>query len=201
MRTRRIIAVNGPETCKSTSRIHPPRAGPQGAALRRVHAEVRSRQPLFLQCRCVSTMALPRRARPLLRRGRSRHRRSAFDMLFGPAYKGIPLVATTAASLYAGPRPEPPFAYNRKEAKTTAKAAASWADRLARPRVDHRRRDHRRTAIRESVEIIRASGATPAGVALHSIARSAAGTHRAMIWRVRGAGSLAACTASAVSAY
>ncbi len=39
-----------------------------------------------------------------------------FDMLFGPAYKGIPLVAVTAAALAAKGQ-DVPFAYNRKEAK------------------------------------------------------------------------------------
>ncbi len=42
----------------------------------------------------------------------------AFDMLFGPAYKGIPLVAATAAALYADHGRNLPWAFNRKEAKT-----------------------------------------------------------------------------------
>src|SRR5262247_3290771 len=40
-----------------------------------------------------------------------------FDMLFGPAYKGIPLAATTAAALYSLHGRNLPFAFNRKEAK------------------------------------------------------------------------------------
>lgn len=40
-----------------------------------------------------------------------------FDMLFGPAYKGIPLVAVTAAALASEHGRNVPFAYNRKEAK------------------------------------------------------------------------------------
>ena len=39
-----------------------------------------------------------------------------FDLLFGPAYKGIPLAAITASALYA-PRARRPYAFNRKEAK------------------------------------------------------------------------------------
>ena len=45
----------------------------------------------------------------------------AFDMLFGPAYKGIPLATATAVALAGHPamqgRSDVPFAYNRKEAK------------------------------------------------------------------------------------
>ncbi|MEM1176530.1 MAG: orotate phosphoribosyltransferase, partial [Pseudomonadota bacterium] len=40
-----------------------------------------------------------------------------FDMLFGPAYKGIPLVALTAAALAEHHGIDVPYAYNRKEAK------------------------------------------------------------------------------------
>ncbi len=40
-----------------------------------------------------------------------------FDMLFGPAYKGIPLVAVVAATLYEKHGIDYPYAYNRKEAK------------------------------------------------------------------------------------
>ena len=43
---------------------------------------------------------------------------SAFDMLFGPAYKGIPLVASTAMSLADQHGQDVPFAFNRKEVKT-----------------------------------------------------------------------------------
>jgi orotate phosphoribosyltransferase len=42
----------------------------------------------------------------------------AFDMLFGPAYKGIPLATTAAAALFSQHGRNLPFAYNRKEAKT-----------------------------------------------------------------------------------
>jgi len=41
----------------------------------------------------------------------------AFDMLFGPAYKGIPLVTATAAALALHESRDLPFAFNRKEAK------------------------------------------------------------------------------------
>ena len=41
-----------------------------------------------------------------------------FDLLFGPAYKGIPLVAATAAALHQQHQRNVPFVFNRKEAKT-----------------------------------------------------------------------------------
>src|SRR5579862_4991337 len=41
----------------------------------------------------------------------------AFDMLFGPAYKGIPLVTATSIALFERHRTNVPYAYNRKEAK------------------------------------------------------------------------------------
>lgn len=40
-----------------------------------------------------------------------------FDVLFGPAYKGIPLVCTTASALFSGHQQDVPYAFNRKEAK------------------------------------------------------------------------------------
>lgn len=42
----------------------------------------------------------------------------SFDMLFGPAYKGIPLAAVTAAALYNDHGLDVPYAFDRKEAKT-----------------------------------------------------------------------------------
>ncbi|MBC6906203.1 orotate phosphoribosyltransferase [Saccharophagus sp. K07] len=41
-----------------------------------------------------------------------------YDMLFGPAYKGIPLVSTTAVALADGYKRDVPYCFNRKEAKT-----------------------------------------------------------------------------------
>lgn len=45
------------------------------------------------------------------------HAPEGIDCLFGPAYKGIPLVVTTAASLYRGYGRDLPYCFNRKEAK------------------------------------------------------------------------------------
>jgi orotate phosphoribosyltransferase len=89
-----------------------------------------------------------------------------FDMLFGPAYKGIPLVATTAAALFARLGRNLPFAYNRKEAKTHGEGGSIVGRPLAGRVLIVDDVITAGTAIRESIEIIRAAGATPAGVAL-----------------------------------
>lgn len=89
-----------------------------------------------------------------------------FDMLFGPAYKGIPLAATTAASLYSLQGRNAPFAYNRKEAKSHGEGGSIVGRPLAGRVLIIDDVITAGTAIRESIEIIRAAGATPAGVAL-----------------------------------
>jgi orotate phosphoribosyltransferase len=90
----------------------------------------------------------------------------SFDMLFGPAYKGIPLVATTAAALYTTHQRNLPFAFNRKEAKTHGEGGNIVGRPLAGRVLIIDDVITAGTAIRESIEIIRAAGATPAGVAL-----------------------------------
>jgi orotate phosphoribosyltransferase len=90
----------------------------------------------------------------------------AFDMLFGPAYKGIPLAATTAAALYAHHGINRPFAFNRKEAKSHGEGGSIVGRALAGRVLIVDDVITAGTAIRESVEIIRAAGATPVGVAL-----------------------------------
>jgi orotate phosphoribosyltransferase len=89
-----------------------------------------------------------------------------FDMLFGPAYKGIPLVATTAAALHSGHARNLPFAFNRKEAKTHGEGGSIVGRALTGRVLIVDDVITAGTAIRESIEIIRAAGATPAGVAL-----------------------------------
>jgi len=90
----------------------------------------------------------------------------AFDMLFGPAYKGIPLVAATAAALYADHGRNLPYAFNRKEAKTHGEGGSIVGRALGGRVLIIDDVITAGTAIRESIEIIRAAGATPAGVAL-----------------------------------
>jgi orotate phosphoribosyltransferase len=89
-----------------------------------------------------------------------------FDMLFGPAYKGIPLVAATAAALFSHHGRNLPYAYNRKEVKSHGEGGSIVGRALAGRVLIIDDVITAGTAIRESVEIIRGAGATPAGVAL-----------------------------------
>jgi orotate phosphoribosyltransferase len=87
----------------------------------------------------------------------------AFDMLFGPAYKGITLAAATAVAL-AGLGHNVPFCFNRKEAKDHGEGGSIVGAPL-RGRaliIDDVITDG--GSKREAIEIIRAAGATPAGV-------------------------------------
>lgn len=89
-----------------------------------------------------------------------------FDMLFGPAYKGIPLVSATAAALYNDHARNVPYAFNRKEAKTHGEGGSIVGRPLAGRVLIVDDVITAGTAIRESIEIIRAAGAQPVGVAL-----------------------------------
>jgi orotate phosphoribosyltransferase len=89
-----------------------------------------------------------------------------YEMLFGPAYKGIPLVVATAAALYSGHGRNLPFAFNRKEAKSHGEGGSIVGRALAGRVLIVDDVITAGTAIRESVQILRASGATPAAVAL-----------------------------------
>ncbi len=89
-----------------------------------------------------------------------------YDMLFGPAYKGIPLVAVTAAALHSEQGINKPFAFNRKEAKDHGEGGAIVGRKLAGRVLIVDDVITAGTAIRESIELIQRSGATPAGVAL-----------------------------------
>jgi orotate phosphoribosyltransferase len=88
-----------------------------------------------------------------------------FDMLFGPAYKGIPLAAITAATLAERGR-DLPFAFNRKESKDHGEGGNIVGGPLSGRVLIVDDVITAGTAIRESVEIIRAAGARPAGVLL-----------------------------------
>ena len=87
-----------------------------------------------------------------------------FDVLFGPAYKGIPLATTCAVALYEHQNTNIPYSFNRKEAKAHGEGgnivgAALEGDILIIDDVITAG-----TAIRESMDIIAAAGAKPAGV-------------------------------------
>jgi len=89
-----------------------------------------------------------------------------FDMLFGPAYKGIPLACAVAIALASGHGRDVPYAFNRKEAKDHGEGGAVVGHAL-----------HGRvlivddvisagTSVRESVELIKTQSATPVGVTI-----------------------------------
>jgi len=89
----------------------------------------------------------------------------AFDGLFGPAYKGIPLAASVAIAL-AGQGRNVPFSYNRKEAKDHGEGGVLVG---APPKGRVLIVDDvisAGTSVRESVALIRAAGAEPCGVAI-----------------------------------
>lgn len=86
-----------------------------------------------------------------------------FDMLFGPAYKGIPLVAAISMTLAQRGR-NFPFAFNRKEAKDHGEGGNIVGAPLAGRVLIVDDVISAGTSVRESVELIRAAGATPAGV-------------------------------------
>ncbi|GHU10774.1 orotate phosphoribosyltransferase [Betaproteobacteria bacterium] len=88
-----------------------------------------------------------------------------FDMLFGPAYKGIPLVTGIAMTLAESGR-NLPFAYNRKEAKDHGEGGALVGAPLTGRVLVIDDVISAGTSVRESVNIIRAAGAVPAGVAI-----------------------------------
>ncbi len=86
-----------------------------------------------------------------------------FDMLFGPAYKGIPLVAAISMALAQRGR-NYPFAFNRKEAKDHGEGGSIVGAPLAGRVLIVDDVISAGTSVRESVELIRAAGATPAAV-------------------------------------
>jgi orotate phosphoribosyltransferase len=86
-----------------------------------------------------------------------------FDMLFGPAYKGITLASATAVALAAGGR-NLPFAFNRKEAKDHGEGGSVIGAPLAGRVVIIDDVISAGTSIGESVAVIRAHGAEPSAV-------------------------------------
>ncbi len=91
-------------------------------------------------------------------------RQAEFDMLFGPAYKGIPLGTATAVALASNHNKNVPFCFNRKEEKKHGEGGNLVGAPLAGKVMIVDDVITAGTAIRESIKIIQASGATPAGV-------------------------------------
>ena len=87
-----------------------------------------------------------------------------FDMLFGPAYKGIALATTVAIALADHHRRNVPLAFNRKEAKSHGEGGAIIGAPLAGRVLIVDDVITAGTAVREAIELIRAQGAEPAGV-------------------------------------
>jgi len=88
-----------------------------------------------------------------------------YDMLFGPAYKGIPLVAAISIALADAGR-DVAYAFNRKEAKDHGEGGNVIGAPLAGRVLIVDDVISAGTSVRESVELIRAAGATPCGVAI-----------------------------------
>jgi orotate phosphoribosyltransferase len=103
-----------------------------------------------------------------------------FDMLFGPAYKGIALAAATAIALAESHGRDVPVAFNRKEAKDHGEAGVLIGAPLAGRVLIVDDVITAGTSVRESVALIRAHGAEPCGVLI------------ALDRQERGAGALSA---------
>jgi len=88
-----------------------------------------------------------------------------FDMLFGPAYKGIPLAAGTAIALAEQSR-NVPYCYNRKEAKDHGEGGMTVGAPLQGRVLIIDDVISAGTSVRESIELIRAAGAQPCGVVI-----------------------------------
>ncbi|OQQ07500.1 orotate phosphoribosyltransferase [Vibrio splendidus] len=87
-----------------------------------------------------------------------------FDVLFGPAYKGIPIATTTAVALADHHDVDSPYCFNRKEAKNHGEGGNLVGSALEGRIMLVDDVITAGTAIRESMEIIQANGADLAGV-------------------------------------
>ena len=90
----------------------------------------------------------------------------AFDMLFGPAYKGIPLASGIAIMLNSVHDKNIPFAYNRKEAKDHGEGGTLVGAELKGRVLITDDVISAGTSVRESIEWIKQAGAEPCGVAI-----------------------------------
>ncbi|KAI8618139.1 orotate phosphoribosyltransferase [Chytriomyces sp. MP71] len=87
-----------------------------------------------------------------------------YDVIFGPAYKGIPLVSASAVGLYNNHGINAPYSFNRKEKKDHGEGGSIVGSALQGRIVIIDDVITAGTAIRESVDIIKANGAELAGV-------------------------------------
>lgn len=89
-----------------------------------------------------------------------------FDMLFGPAYKGIPLVTLAAAGLAEHHDHDVPYAYNRKEAKSHGEGGSVVGAPIAGKVLIVDDVITAGTAVREAVKIVNDAGASVAGLVI-----------------------------------
>jgi orotate phosphoribosyltransferase len=108
--------------------------------------------------------------------------RVKFDMLFGPAYKGITLASATAVALAEFGR-DVPFAFNRKETKNHGEGGRLVGAPLAGRVVIVDDVITAGTSVGESVDLIRANGAIPAGVLIALDRKERAGPDEALSQR------------------
>ncbi len=87
-----------------------------------------------------------------------------YDLLFGPAYKGIPLVAATATALAQQHDVNKPYCFNRKEAKDHGEGGLTVGAPLAGRVLIVDDVITAGTAIREVMDLLQRTGATPAGI-------------------------------------
>jgi orotate phosphoribosyltransferase len=90
----------------------------------------------------------------------------SFDTIFGPAYKGIPLAALTAAAIATEQDRDVPYCFNRKEVKAHGEGGAIVGSPVTANTLIVDDVITAGTAIREAVDIIRTAGGEPTGVLL-----------------------------------
>lgn len=89
-----------------------------------------------------------------------------FDMLYGPAYKGIPLVAATAVALSEHYQRDVPYAFNRKETKDHGEGGTTIGAPLRGSVLIVDDVISAGTSVRQSVDVVAGAGATVTGVAI-----------------------------------
>lgn len=89
-----------------------------------------------------------------------------FDVLYGPAYKGIPLVAATSGALWEVAAIDTPYAFNRKEVKDHGEGGITVGAPVEGQVLIVDDVISAGTSVRESLDIIRTAGATAAGVVI-----------------------------------
>ena len=92
--------------------------------------------------------------------------RIEFDMLYGPAYKGIPLASAVAIALAERHQRDVPYAFNRKEAKDHGEGGTTIGAPLRGRILIIDDVISAGTSVRESIDAITRAGAKPAGVAI-----------------------------------